>query len=37
MVLACHRDVYCDTLQAAIEAAYDRAIVEHNEGFIPLE
>ena len=36
MVLACHRDVYCDTLQAVIEAVYDRAIQEHNQGFIPL-
>jgi hypothetical protein len=36
MVLACHRDVYCDTLQGVIEAAYDRAIQEHNGGFIPL-
>jgi hypothetical protein len=36
MVLACVLDVYCDTLQSVIEDAYDRAIVEHNEGFIPL-
>ena len=36
MVLACQRDVYCDTLQGVIELAYDRAIREHNEGFIPL-
>jgi hypothetical protein len=36
MVLACQRDVYCDTLQSVIEAAYDRAIHEHNQGFIPL-
>ncbi|HNQ89031.1 MAG TPA: hypothetical protein PKM73_10490 [Verrucomicrobiota bacterium] len=36
MVLACQRDVYCDTLQGVIEAAYDRAIQEHNQGFIPL-
>jgi len=36
MVLACHRDVYCDTLQGVIEAAYDAAIREHNQGFIPL-
>ncbi|HNU50216.1 MAG TPA: hypothetical protein PKJ98_04775 [Verrucomicrobiota bacterium] len=36
MVLACLRDVYCDTLQSTIEAAYDRAIQEHNGGFIPL-
>jgi hypothetical protein len=36
MVLACERDVYCDTLQSAIEAVYDRAIREHNGGFIPL-
>ena len=36
MVLACQRDVYCDTLQGVIEQVYDRAIREHNEGFIPL-
>ena len=36
MVLACDRDVYCDTLQSVIEAVYDRAIREHNGGFIPL-
>ena len=36
MVLACHRDVYCDTLQGVIEAAYDDAIRTHNQGFIPL-
>jgi hypothetical protein len=36
MVLACDRDVYCDTLQSVIEAGYDRAIIEHNGGFIPL-
>jgi hypothetical protein len=36
MVLACHRDVYCDTLQGVIEAAYDEAIRAHNQGFIPL-
>ena len=36
MVLACQRDVYCDTLQSVIEAVYDRAIREHNDGFIPL-
>jgi len=36
MVLTCHRDVYCDTLQGVIEAAYDHAIREHNQGFIPL-
>ena len=36
MVLACHRDVYCDTLQATIEAVYDRAIQEHGRGFIPM-
>ena len=35
-VLACVRDVYCDTLQSVIEEAYDRAIAEHNGGFIPL-
>ena len=36
MVLACVRDVYCDTLQSVIEEVYDRAIQEHNGGFIPL-
>lgn len=36
MVLACVREVYCDTLQAVIESTYDRAIEEHNGGFIPL-
>ena len=36
MVLACERDVYCDTLQSVIEAVYDRAISDHNGGFIPL-
>ena len=36
MILACVRDVYCDTLQSVIEDAYDRAISEHNGGFIPL-
>jgi hypothetical protein len=36
MVLACHREVYCDMLQAVIEQAYDHAIIEHNGGFIPL-
>jgi hypothetical protein len=36
MVLACQRDVYCDTLRSVIEATYDKAIREHNQGFIPL-
>ncbi|MCL4195819.1 MAG: hypothetical protein KJZ87_29045 [Thermoguttaceae bacterium] len=36
MVLACQRDVYCDTLQGVIEATYDEAIRTHNQGFIPL-
>ena len=36
MVLACQRDVYCDTLQGVIEAVYDRAIQEHNQGFVPV-
>jgi len=36
MVLACRRDVYCDTLQSVIEATYDEAIRDHNQGFIPL-
>lgn len=37
MVLACVRDVYCDMLQSVVEQAYDRAIAEHNQGFIPLD
>ena len=36
MVLACHRDVYCDTLKSVFERTYDEAIREHNGGFIPL-
>jgi hypothetical protein len=36
MVLACCRDVYRDTLQGVIEAVYDRAIQEHNQGFVPV-
>ncbi len=36
MVLACERDVYCDTLRITIECAYDKAIQEHNGGFISL-
>ncbi len=36
MVLACLRDVYCDMLQSVIEATYDQAIRDHNQGFIPL-
>ena len=36
MVLACHRDVYCDTMKTTIECAYDEAISEHNCGFIPV-
>jgi hypothetical protein len=36
MVLACQRDVYCDTLKAVIEATYDQALRDHNQGFIPL-
>lgn len=36
MVLACHRDVYCDTLKSVIEDTYDEAIRVHNQGFIPL-
>ena len=36
MVLARDEDVYCDMLQAVIEAAYDRAIEEHSGGFILL-
>jgi len=37
MVLACERDVYCDSLRGVIEAVYDRAIRQHNGGFIPLD
>jgi hypothetical protein len=29
-------DVYCDELQSEVEQMYDRAIKEHNHGFIPL-
>ncbi len=29
-------DVYCDTLKEVVEKMYDRAIKEHNDGFIPL-
>lgn len=29
-------DVYCDQLQDCIERMYDKAIKEHNQGFIPL-
>ena len=36
MVLACVLNVHCDTLQSVIEDTYDRAIAEHNGGFIPL-
>ncbi len=36
MVLACHRDVYCDMLQGVIEETYDRAIEEYNQVFIAL-
>jgi len=36
MVLARVEDVYCDCLQSVIESVYDRAIEEHNSGFIPL-
>ena len=37
MVLACVREVYCDTLQSVIEGTYDLAISEHNQGFIPTD
>jgi len=37
MVLACHRDVYCDSLKATVERTYDEAIRHHNQGFIPLD
>ena len=36
MVLACHREVYCDTLKGVIESTYNDAIRTHNGGFIPL-
>jgi hypothetical protein len=29
-------DVYCDQLQESVERMYDRAIQQHNGGFIPL-
>ena len=35
-VIACHRDVYCDTLKEVVEDTYDEGIRAHNEGFIPL-
>ena len=37
MILACHRDVYCDQLKEVIEQSYDRAIRDHNGGFIHLD
>ena len=37
MLLATHRDVYCDALKGTIERTYDEAIRTHNEGFIPLD
>ena len=36
MVLACHRDVYCDLLKGLMAGVYDMAIQTHNGGFIPL-
>lgn len=29
-------NVYCDQLQTVVEQMYDKAINEHNHGFIPL-
>ena len=37
LVLACHRNVYCDALKATIERTYDEVIRQHNQGFIPLD
>ena len=37
MILACHRDVYCDQLKEVVEQSYDRAIHDHNGGFIHLD
>ena len=36
MVLACQREVFCDTLRGVIEAVYGLAFREHNQGFIPV-
>ncbi|MCZ7640409.1 MAG: hypothetical protein M5U12_32755 [Verrucomicrobia bacterium] len=36
VVLACEREVNCDTLKGVSEAVYDQAIRDHNNGFIPL-
>lgn len=35
IVLAHHEDVYWEDLQGIVEQTYDRAIKEHNQGFIP--
>jgi len=37
MVLACHRDVYCDSLQTTVERMYNEAIHQHNQEFIPFD
>ena len=36
MILAREREVFCDTLRGTIESVYDRAIQEHNQGFVPV-
>jgi hypothetical protein len=35
-MLGCRRDVDCESLQWTVEDIYDRGIIEHNEGIIPL-
>lgn len=35
-VLGHREDVYCDELKCVVEEMYDRAIIEHNRGQIPL-
>jgi hypothetical protein len=35
VVLESADDVYCDTIKSVVEQMYDRAIKEHNDGFIP--
>jgi hypothetical protein len=36
VVIGSYDDVYCDMLKEVVEQMYDRAIKEHNDGFIPL-
>ena len=37
MILACHSDVYCDTLKTIVGWGDDEAIQEHYGGFISLD